>query len=129
MCNRSAIFATQMITKVGTFAPKKLRRQLPVTTRPLQTHLNLFTWRPHHGNSQEMFKLVHLGTPSPQTPDLFELVHYIALTSVCKRTLGIRLKGLLVEMFAQAENVESVLLFLGKPFSSHLYATAKIISH
>ena len=91
-----------MITEVGIF-----------TARPLRTHVNLLTWRPHHGNSQEMFKLVHLGPPPPAplpTPDLFELVHYIALTSVGKRTLGIRLKGLLVEMFAQVENVVSSII-------------------
>ena len=47
----------------------------------------------------EVFKRVHLGTqpPAPILPlDVFKLVHYVALTSVRKRAVGIPLKCLLV---------------------------------
>ena len=35
----------------------------------------------------------------PPSPDLFKLVHYVVHTSVSKRAIGIRLKGLLVFNF------------------------------
>ena len=66
----------------------------------------LVTWDPW------TLKLVHLGTPPNPThmrippaldmnPDLFKLVHYAAHASIGKRTLGLRLKGFLVNFHLQ----------------------------
>ena len=37
--------------------------------------------------------------PSPNSPHLFELVHYIVLASIDKRAIGLRLEGILVLHF------------------------------